>query len=165
MLNRILNVVVNLAILGTCALIAVTIVRQRQQGTGGTFVSAVQFKPGDRAETIQGVDYRTSGATLLLYVRSSCHFCTASMPFYRRLHDSLKNRHLVQVVAVSPEDTDVTEKYLQSHQVDVEKVAKDQGTPKSTPTLLLVDSGGVIQHVWLGQQDEVGEKSILAAVM
>ena len=87
------------------------------------------------------------------------------MPFYRRLHDSLKNRHLVQVVAVSPEDTDVTEKYLQSHQVDVEKVAKDQGTPKSTPTLLLVDSGGVIQHVWLGQQDEVGEKSILAAVM
>ena len=98
-------------------------------------------------------------------LQSECGYCQQSIPFYRRLleHDTAD----VQiVVAAPPHDTGI-EDYLASEWVNPDAVVFVEGgvLPVSgTPTLLLVDSEGLVTHAWIGLLDAGREAEVIDAL-
>lgn len=122
-------------------------------------------------EQLGSVEYKGARATLVLFLRSTCRFCTDSMPFYRQTLDLEPARSgALQVIAASYETVEVTKAYLQSHGVDVKSVVSiTPGTARfqGTPTIVLVDASGRVIREWGGflPPDAEAElhKAILAA--
>jgi peroxiredoxin len=122
------------------------------------------FKIGDRAEELPGVRYQESTGTIVLYLRSTCSFCTNSMPFYRTLSERAGVSKGVRLVAVSPEDRSRLSDYIQAHQLRVDEAVTFSGARVPTPTLVLVDTTGVIRGAWVGQQEPSGENEIVRTI-
>ena len=110
------------------------------------------------------IDYRLSERTLVIFINSTCRFCTDSMPFYRRLGLAFDHPQTVRVVAASFEDVETSRKYLASYDVNVDHVTKiERGeAPKllATPTVLVLDKMGIVRGSWLGLLTEERELEV-----
>ncbi len=53
--------------------------------------SVVPFVVGETVLPVHGVDFSAGKRTVLLYLRSDCNYCTASMNFYRRVAECERN--------------------------------------------------------------------------
>lgn len=158
---------INIAILLTCSVVLVAVIERRAENRAAIRQNTPEpFKAGEPAEALPGVTYRSTRdqSTLVMYVSSACHFCAASMPFYEKLHETAVTRGTTRLVAVSDEPASTLTAYLQQHNVDVDEVVSYGGRAKPTPTLVLVDSSGMIRSVWVGQQGADGEQAILKAI-
>ncbi len=97
---------------------------------------------------------------------SHCHYCTASMPFYRKLAPAARAAG-TRIVAVSTEEIAVNQEYLQANGVDPDAVLSSEQSKlkvESTPTLLLVGRDGRVVHSWIGQLPAAKEHEVLTAV-
>jgi hypothetical protein len=156
-----LETVVNVAMLATCVLASSAIIYKLRAESPRS--SPEPFKVGAHIDHIAAGAYSGSPYTLIMYVRSTCHFCTESMPFYRTLvHDHVGTGNLRLVVAAG-EPAETSRSYLAGHQVSVDDILSvSTGVP--TPTLVLVDRNGVVRKVWLGRLDETGEGDVKATL-
>lgn len=117
--------------------------------------------------SVPGFDWRSNGNTVVLALSTSCHFCSESAPFYRRLADELSRRR-VHLTAVLPQNADESSEYLRALQLafgDVRQVPLRALQIRGTPTLLLVDERGVVRHVWEGKLTPEREQQVLEAVL
>lgn len=113
------------------------------------------YQPGDVLPSIPGLQYSEVDRTVLLFVRSTCPYCTISMPFYKTLLD---NRYSVgqptyRVVALSYEPEDAITAYFAAHNLAVDdslSIAPGATAVTKTPTLLLVDTIGRVLGSWSG---------------
>lgn len=108
-----------------------------------------------------GIDWSSAPRTLVLVVRSTCPACEKSTGFYARLAAQLAAAN-VPLRVVSEETTEVVGAWLAGASINPVAV-----TPRTdlatlglvaTPTLLLVDSSGVVTDIWVGvlsKEDEV----------
>ena len=104
--------------------------------------------------------------TVLLVNRSGCEFCTASMKFYVQMVTAASAAG-VEVVSVTPEDSDTNHKYLDSHDVHVTRIVQLKDTPlkvAATPTLIIMDQSKMVLGAWVGQLDKDGEQNVLHVV-
>jgi hypothetical protein len=159
-----LDTIVNVAILITCGVILLTIARLTGSSTPKSAAPPPIPKAGERAEQLPGVDYRQSEKTLVLYLRSTCSFCTSSMPFYRRMKNAITATDSTLLVAVGSEPSSVLQAYLDDHSLVVDKFISYRGLPLPTPTALLISRNGTIEDVWVGLQDEDGERRMLDSI-
>ncbi|SRR6266404_1329617 len=110
------------------------------------------------------IDWKQRKQTLILAISSSCHFCTDSAPFYKRL---AQGKGDTRVVAVLPQPVQDGQDYLKRLGVSVDQVKQvdlDQIGVRGTPTLLLVDNSGVLKDSWVGRLPPEKEKSVLNAL-
>jgi thiol-disulfide isomerase/thioredoxin len=156
-----MDVVVNIAMLATCAVVAVAVVSRWQRARPAEPQAPIAV--GDRAEGLPSVNYARADSTIVLYLRSSCHYCAASMPFYRRLADEAV-KHEIQVVAASAEPVEVFESYLTSSKLHVAQAVSFTGRVRGTPTVVFVNRAGTVTRVLVGQQTEDVEAQVVAAV-
>jgi hypothetical protein len=86
-----------------------------------------------------GLKYSDVAATALVFVRSTCRFCSNSMPFYKRLVDVADDAH--RIVFVTDEPVSVIRSYLSNHDVEARAVisAPFPVDVDSTPTILVID--------------------------
>lgn len=113
---------------------------------------------------LRNVNWQANGKSLVLAVSTTCHFCTESAPFYRELVSKCKDQH-VRTIAVLPQPISEAESYLKGEGVAVDDVR--QGVLRDleisgTPTLLLVDAGGIVRNVWVGKLPGDKEQEVLA---
>jgi hypothetical protein len=157
-----LDSVANVAIIiASVVTVGVLVSRQLTDSTSAPGVPGTElFQKGRAAPALEGVTYASKPLTLVMYVRSTCGFCTESMPFYRSLAERRVDRSALQLVAVSPEPASVSQSYLQTHSVSVDSIVSSNAQAVPTPTLLLVDQFGKIRDVWIGKQDSAGERVI-----
>jgi len=105
------------------------------------------------------MEFAGAGQTLILAISSSCHFCTESAPFYKKLAQS---RGKTRLVAVLPQPVEDGRKYLDKLGVSVDEVRQlslDRIGVQGTPTLILLDASGVVRNSWMGfllPDDELG---------
>jgi hypothetical protein len=129
----------------------------------------VEYKSGDRLTDVRGLRLPTDRSSLVLIVRSTCAYCTKSLPFYQRVADEIKaSGGATQVNAVCTEAADTCTAYLNDAGVEVNQVVSAApGSLKiaGTPTLLLVRSDGRVARVWRGMLDQNGEREVLDAVL
>jgi hypothetical protein len=112
--------------------------------------------------TGQPVNWHDSPKNVVLVLSTTCHFCKESSGFYRKLIEDCRSH--ARMVAFFPQTPEEAQAYLRAEDVQVDEVkhADFQSLQiGGTPTLLLVDSNGVVQKVWLGKLSEVKEKEVL----
>jgi hypothetical protein len=112
--------------------------------------------------TLPGVDWQKNGKTLLLALSTTCHFCTQSSPFYQRV---VKERGDTQLIVIVPQAADEGQSYLKRLRVDINDVRQaslgDIGV-SGTPTLILVDSTGVVADSWVGALTPDKENEVIS---
>lgn len=112
---------------------------------------------------LQEVDWGKSKKNLILYVSNTCHFCSESADFYKKVvTESSKNN--TNLVAVLPQTVEEGREYLKKLEVNIDNVY--QSSPDSiglrgTPTLLLVNEKGIITDVWMGKLQPEREEQVL----
>lgn len=136
-LNRLGNVA--MIVIAAAAIIAVTRWWQEPER------SIEGYQPG---ELIDLEKIGIEGPALLVATRSTCTFCTESLPFLR----SLSGIHVVWLAV--GEDADTNRKYLTTNGIRADTVVtlSAAGVTKvsATPTIVLTDKKGVVVKVWRG---------------
>lgn len=121
--------------------------------------------PGVAAGTkvnLSGIDWARNGKTLLLVLSTNCRFCSASAPFYQHLVIKAESAKLV---AVLPQSVEQSKEYLKSLSVpigDVKQASPAALGARATPTLILVNSAGLVTDSWVGQLSADKEVEVLA---
>jgi len=113
---------------------------------------------------ISGVEWSNSQRTIVLALSTHCHFCTASGDFYKRLQEVARARG-VPIVAVLPQPTDEARSYLENLGVRIAVVKQaplDSLRVSATPTLMMVNSEGVVTDSWIGQLSLKIEKEVIS---
>jgi thiol-disulfide isomerase/thioredoxin len=116
--------------------------------------------------SLPGTQLSQSRNSLVLVLSTACHFCKASLPFYKELASKSLGR--VDVVAVLPQPLSEAQDYIQQAAVPATRVVSaDLATigVSGTPTVLLLDRTGKVQDVWVGQLDESRQKQVLSRVL
>lgn len=122
--------------------------------------AAETYVIGDRIRSTSDVTFDKH--TFLLYTKSTCAYCDASMGLYR---DMIAKG--ARVIAFTAEDAEVNRGYLASHKVSPEKVLPLRGSGiafRVTPSLVLVDREGTVVNTWWGKQNRETEEAILRSV-
>jgi hypothetical protein len=117
-----------------------------------------------RKISLPDVNWSEREGTMILAVQSKCRFCTDSAAFYKRLVDKQLGQSKLQLIAISPEPLPTTRAYFDSLGVSVEKVSRADFRSiglLGTPTILRVNSSGVITNVWVGQLNSKQEAEVL----
>lgn len=123
------------------------------------------YAVGDSLAGVSEVGQLRPARTLLLYVSSSCHFCSASMPFYRRLAAARQSaRGETRLVVLSRDPDEVLTGYLQDNSLTPDDVVHVSETSniklRLTPTLVLLDQDRSVLRIWVGQLSSVAEEDV-----
>lgn len=155
-ISKKIELAANLGILLVSCLLAVVLVK-------GYFLSesSEEVTPAPTVSSLD-IDWNQHVQTLILVLSRNCRFCTESAPFYRRLSQSKGNTHLV---ALLPQSVEEGREYLVNQGVLVDEV-KHSSLEKigvsGTPTLVLVDTSGVVKNFWLGKLSPEQEAIVLS---
>jgi len=165
------------AVLVLCALWLAPQVKRQWAGDVGRATSSstatgrmpTSYVVGDRAPELPTLNYKQASKTLVLFVRNDCRYCTASMPFYRRLASSDAHAHnRFRMVAASLQATEETQEYVAAYTLAVDQIVTHESSEDvkvfATPTLLLVDQAGKVLNVWVGKQSTKNERLIEEAL-
>jgi len=112
-----------------------------------------RISAGERL-SVPNVDWKQNQKSLVFFLKKDCPYCTTSAPFYRQLIEDASKRN-VKRLAILPNSADEARKYLQYLELPIENI---QTGPLSsykisgTPTVLFVDSQGIVRSVWFGAQ-------------
>ena len=125
-----------------------------------------------REDILQGVvlahqSSLSTSKTVLVYVSPGCPHCARSLDFYGRLKAAAEHhpdRWHMEFTSVEPEVA--TQKFLESGGLKKTTfVPVPDGLPtRSTPLLVVLDSGGKVLSSWLGRLDQEQEKRLLRLV-
>ena len=129
------------------------------------------YVPGDTMPQAAKLELPEAEYRLLMFLRSTCGYCTASMPFYARLKGARdRSEGPVRLAAISAEPRSILSGYLATHSVSVDAevalspAAFTEFRVRGTPTLVLIDRDNTVRKVWIGQLDPAQEAEVLAAV-
>jgi hypothetical protein len=109
---------------------------------GGAATSLVGASLKDR---IPGVDWSKNGRTLVLAISTQCHFCKDSTPFYRKLEAQ-------------------GGKGMGVHVDQVKQAGLGEIGVSGTPTMLLVNSSGIITKIWVGMLQPEAQEQVLSVL-
>jgi len=127
-----------------------------------------EVKAGDQLPVLPAYKWNAHERTLVLALRSGCHFCEASMLFYRKLAQFEQSNQLgVHLVAVFPDDPAVVHQVVETQQLTLEVLPRfelSQVKVQATPTLILVDDQGRVSKVWMGQLPAAKEAEVIVAI-
>ena len=156
-----IDLIANLAIILVAILLGIVLVKNYVSPNSpkgnlrinvGEGTSHARARPGIKLD-LADVNWAKNKKTLLLVLSSSCHYCSESAPFYKRLAQQRIGRD-IQLVAVLPQATSEGQKYLSKLGVSVDEIRQlplDAIGVRGTPTLILVNNEGVVTESWEGE--------------
>jgi len=161
-LKVVLDVVTTLAIITVCALLAYTLLHNRQPSPA----TSASLK-GMQLPVLTEYDWNANPRTLALAIRKGCHFCEESLPFYEHLSE-LQAEHKLRahILVITPDEAAVAQEMLRTARINADSATGeqlDQLHVTGTPTIMLVDTHGRIQQAWIGKQTPKGEEQIIQA--
>jgi thioredoxin-related protein len=130
--------------------------------------AAAKLAVGTQIGSLPGVSYARRPLTLVLFERSTCQYCTQSMPLYQSLSRMI-DRERIQFVVASSEGKETSEAYLRSYDVVADRVVQLEPASSypihGTPTLVIVDNRGKVRHSWVGLLDDRREQEVKNAIL
>lgn len=123
---------------------------------------------GDHLTPVPGIAWSKHRRTLVLALRSDCHYCRDSAPFYQRLAQSKPpSADDVEIVAAFPNDAVAVHQAVEEDALSIRSVSGvpiDKWRVVGTPTLILVDSQGQVVRSWTGVLTPRSELEVIAAL-
>jgi hypothetical protein len=116
---------------------------------------------------LNGAAWTGSPTNVVIAVRSTCKFCAASMPFFRRLAEVGRNGAPMSLIAVSSEPAETTRYFLGKGGVAASQVFQRPLEPlgiTATPTVLVADARGLVEKEYVGTLSPAQETELLAMV-
>ncbi len=156
--------VTNISLITVALLISVILIKKgfwgdserpdsRRGPTTGTLIS------------LPGVEWANHRKTILLVISTECSFCSGSAPFYRQLADEISRNRDARLIALLPQERTEGKNYLTELKVPVEEVLQlmpDSIIISGFPTILIVDSKGIVEDAWVGQLAPDQESEVLS---
>jgi thioredoxin-related protein len=159
-----LELLANIAII-LVAISLMAVLAKRYIFTSGNQTSEqIQSNVGTKVSQLD-IDWSKSDKNLLLVLSNTCHFCTESAPFYQRLVQERTQRDTFRLAAVLPQPVNEGRSYLNGLGVNINEVKQLSPSAiriRGTPTLLLVNSAGVVTDEWLGKLPPQKENEVLS---
>lgn len=120
---------------------------------------------GQKFADLPRIDYGSSESTLLLFLNTDCSYCNASTSFYRQLIEArLARGGETRLVSLFPAPGEEAAQYLKQNRLPIEAVGdvnfNDLNLP-GTPTIVLLDKGGVVKDFWVGKIPEHEEAQVI----
>jgi hypothetical protein len=162
-LTKRLEQLANVAIIVVALLLGGVLVRRYLLPPAESPQAQARIQPGTKL-SVPGVEWGKNERTLLLVLSTSCHFCTESSPFYRRLAQEKAQRGGVGLVAVLPQSVGESQKYLNDLGVfvdDIKQARLDAVQVRGTPTLIMADRTGTVVESWEGKLPAEAEGEVL----
>lgn len=153
----------NIAIIIVALLLGVVLVKHYLFNPPGS--ADVKSVSAGTKLSMPDMDWGKSRQTLLLVVSQGCHFCSESVPFYQRLAREAEGRDDIRLVAVLPQPPGEGQKYLDDLGVpikDVKQVALGSIQVRGTPTLIMVNSKGIVTDAWVGKLPSDKEAEVIS---
>lgn len=165
--RKILEIASNLAIVLVVALLGVFVFQRNFDRPIKPSPGMSDFiKPGSRL-AFSGLDWGKSDRNLLLVLSANCRFCTESSTFYRRIVAQNDDSSKLRILAVFPQETNEAKQFLIQNEITVDAVVSASPAElmvKGTPSLLLVDSTGIVQKTWVGKIPPEKEPEVLSTI-
>lgn len=159
-----IELVANVSIIAVALLLSAVIVNDYfyKYSPGSIAGASAVYESGIGSKiSLPNADWAKNGQTLILALSNTCHFCSESAPFYKRL---ASNHTSTKLIAALPQTVDKGEKYLNELGVDVDEVRQtslDSVGVGGTPTLLLIDNTGTVKDIWVGRLPAEQEAQVL----
>lgn len=157
------DLLVNASIIVVAILLSVVLVKNYLlPGRGHSLTDESTISPGTKL-SLPRVDWSKTEQTVVLVLSESCRYCTESAPFYRRLVASSAGTN--PVIAVFPQDVATGRNYLNGLGIsvnEIKQVSPESIGTRATPTIVLVNSRGVVEDVWVGKLPPQKEEAVLA---
>jgi thiol-disulfide isomerase/thioredoxin len=155
----------NLAIIVVAILLGVVLVRTYlfRSPAQKQIPAVAEIETGTKL-SLSGVDWNASKRTLVMALSTKCHFCTESAPFYQRLAEERARNLNVRLIAVFPQKSQESLEYLKGLAVNVDDVRQSELASlgvSGTPTLILLNSQGVVEDTWRGKLNDDREGDVL----
>lgn len=102
--------------------------------------------------SLADIDWKQNKKSLVFFLNKDCHYCTSSAPVYRQLNEEARKQN-VKSLAVFPHSIEEAKAYLESIQLSFDEIHSSPLAPykiPGTPTVLFVNSSGVVEKVWFG---------------
>jgi thiol-disulfide isomerase/thioredoxin len=124
-----------------------------------------RINAGERLN-VPNVDWKQNKKSLVFFLKKDCAYCASSAPFYRQLIAEASKRNVTSL-AILPNSIDEANKYLKYLELPIENV--QTGSLSSykipgTPTVLFVNSQGIVRSAWFGvapgREKEMHEKLV-----
>ncbi|HKD79163.1 MAG TPA: redoxin family protein [Candidatus Angelobacter sp.] len=153
----------NIGIVITAVLVIILFVRnyaQRQNDPTRTVALGSKF-------ALKNVNWQANNRNLVFAVSTTCHYCTESADFYRKLVEQCRQQH-VHTVAVLPQSQAEAQVYLGGEGVTVDEIRQaplSELDIAGTPTLVLVDQTGIVKHVWEGKLPSAEEEDVVTTLI
>ena len=156
-----IELVANVAIVVVACLLAAAVVRTYFLDKPVATAQPVSSPAAQNKLLSAGIDWSHEQRTLILALSTTCHFCSESAPFYRKL---IAEKRYVRFIAVLPQSVGDGRDYLKGLGLVVDEVKQlplnDIGV-RGTPTLILTDGSGTVQKSWIGKLRPDEESSVL----
>lgn len=117
--------------------------------------NAPQINAGEKL-SVPNVDWARNNKSLVFFLQKGCHFCSDSAPFYRQLIADANSKN-VKSLAILPNSAEDARQYLKSLELPIENLqigSLASYKVNGTPTVMFVDSQGIVRSVWFGAARE-----------
>jgi hypothetical protein len=166
-IHRKIEVVANLAIIIIAAALGLLMIgRYVRPVSMASTAEANQIKPGTQL-SLDGIDWSTGKANVVLAISTSCRFCRESVPFYQKLAKQRGENAAINLIAVLPQEIQGSDRFLKEHEIHVDAVRTvklSEVSVNATPTLMVVDQTGSVVESWVGKLTPEKEKEVLSRV-
>jgi hypothetical protein len=137
----------------------ITIMRAKPDGATQSLVENLGVK---------GFEWSNSPLNLVIVSSTRCPFCERSLPFYRKLvTERSRLGERFSLVVAAREDSAEVKRFLGDAGVKPDLVvqlgSREPGV-RGTPTILLVDSSGVVKKIFEGRLNADEEAEVVAAL-
>jgi len=168
--SKFLQNAANVAIVIVAVLLAVVLVKNyllpQKQGPVAPPGPTQDFRIAAGTQiSLPDTQWSGSQRTLILAVSDTCHFCSESADFYKRLVQENTQKKGVRIVAVLPQDLERGKKYMEKLGVTVDEIKTlqlNQIGVRATPTLIMLDGNGVVRESWVGKLTKDKEDEVIS---
>lgn len=161
-MHKKIEMLANVAIVTVALLIGVVVVKQYFFAAAAK--ATVKGVAAGTKISLPDVDWEKNHQTMLLVLAQGCHYCSDSAPFYQKLLRETERRGQVKLMAVFPQGSSDGKEYLNGLGLPIKEVkmaSLDAIGITGTPSLILVNSEGVVTDVWFGQLPPEKESEVL----
>jgi len=168
--DRILERATNLAIVLSAIAFVTIVAKGWTAGTSGS-TGAPRYAVGQKLEQLDArVSFSAAPKTVLVFTNSNCQYCLASIPFYKRLiarRDEAQSS--VPIIAIAKQSQELLNDFLTTNGLKVDRAVELTDPSKFvmniTPSILVVDSKGVITSLWIGKIPSTEEEKVLKTIL